>query len=114
METTKLKLVLTLSLALTFSTTFANSESAIQSCMSIQTDQGGEDFKYGQYVYVTLKDGSQTVGKIVGKKNSKKYYVRQLDGSNRGLVHKKYIRKMTDAEIKKFKVSDEKVVDENY
>ncbi len=71
--------------------------------VSTKDNPGSEDFKYGQYVYVTLKDGSQTVGKIVGKRSSKKYYVNQLDGSNRGLVHKKYIRKMTKEEIAKYK-----------
>ena len=63
---------------------------------------GKEELKHGQYVYVTLKNGSETVGKIVGKKTSKKYYVNQLNGSHHGVVNKKYIRKMTKEEIASF------------
>ncbi|MEO9485047.1 MAG: hypothetical protein ABJG47_16425 [Ekhidna sp.] len=70
---------------------------------AVQLNKSDEDFKYGQYVYVTLKDGTQTVGKIAGKKNSKKYYVKQLDGSLKGVVHKKYIRKMTKEEVENYK-----------
>ncbi len=69
----------------------------------VKLQKGNDELKYGQYVYVTLKDGTRTVGKIVGKKNSKKYYVNQLDGSNRGLVNRKYIQKMTKKEIASYK-----------
>ncbi|WP_462248832.1 hypothetical protein [Ekhidna sp.] len=67
-----------------------------------------EELKHGQYVYVTLKNGSQTVGKIVGKRNSKKYYVNQLDGGHHGVVHKKYIRKMTKEEVEQYKMEKNK------
>lgn len=70
--------------------------------VEFEITKNGEDFKHGQYVYVTLKDGSETAGKIVGKRNTKKYYVNQLDGSHHGVVHKKYIRKMTKEEVKNY------------
>lgn len=97
--------MLALCLAITLSNSYAAFSSKEFDSLPVSTKDylGGDDFKYGQYVYVTLKDGSQTVGKIVGKKSSKKYYVNQLDRANRGLVHKKYIRKMTKEEIEKYK-----------
>ena len=70
--------------------------------------KGNDKFKYGQYVYVTLKDGSLTVGKIAGKKNAKKYFVNQLNGSNHGVVHVRYIRKMTKEEIEQYRLSKKK------
>ncbi|MEP1032979.1 hypothetical protein [Ekhidna sp.] len=94
-----------LSLAIAFSESNANPTilgfSAFDNSSGIE--QEDDDFKYGQYVYVTLKDGSETAAKIVGKKSMKKYYVKQLDGFHRGLAHKKYIRKMTKEEVMKFK-----------
>ena len=69
---------------------------------------GDKELKYGQYVYVTLKDGSQTVGKIAGKKSAKKYYVNQLDGGHHGSVHIRYIRKMTKDEIAAYKAMKNK------
>ena len=56
-------------------------------------------FKYGQYVYVELKDGSSTIGKIVGRKGAKKYYVLEVNGSHRGVVHAKYLKALTKEEI---------------
>lgn len=104
METAKSKFILTLGLVIAISSSFAKStHQHYDHRISIQINQENNDLKYGQYVYVTLKDGSQTVGKIAGKKNSKKYYVNQLNGSNHGLVHVRYIRKMTKEEIEKYK-----------
>ena len=73
----------------------------------VEIEKGNDDLKYGQYVYVILKDGSKTVGKIVGKRNSKKYYVNQLDGNHHGMVHKKYIQKMTKDEVANYRASKE-------
>ncbi len=102
----KLSIVLVVVLALLFfGLVHASAREIKLKKVSVQVNQENETYKYGQYVYVTLKDGSQTIGKIVGKKNSKKYYVNQLDGAHHGIVHVKYIRRMTKEEIKNYKAS---------
>ena len=61
--------------------------------------------KHGQYVYVTLKDGSKTLAKIVGRKNARKYYVLEVNGSHKGLVHIKYIAPLSKEEVLKVRNS---------
>lgn len=97
-------------IVLLFSTNLvqANEQSLLEPHTSVLLQSSDKKFKYGQYVFVTLKDGSRTVGKIAGKKNSKKYYVNQLDGKLRGVVHVKYIQKMTKGEVAAYKASKKK------
>lgn len=60
-------------------------------------------FRYGQYVYVKLKHGEETIGKIDGRKNTNKYYIDEVHGNRYGAVHKKYIRALTVEELRKLK-----------
>ena len=62
-----------------------------------------ETFRHGQYVYITLKNGTQTIAKIAGRKNLKKYYVNEVSGNRRGLVHRKHIRPLTKDELEMLK-----------
>lgn len=111
MTTSRIKSIMTVSLMVMMSLPFiANaSTSEIHNSSVVEVIKKSDEFKHGQYVYVTLKDGSETVGKVVGKKNSKKYYVNQLNGSHHGTVHKKYIRKMTKEEVDAYKASKKKM-----
>lgn len=61
------------------------------------------DFKYGQYVYVRLKKGEETIAKIDGRKSTNKYYVDEVHGIRYGAVHKKHIRPLSKDEIARLK-----------
>ena len=61
------------------------------------------NYKYNQYVMVTLKNGSEVPAVIASVRSTKQYYVRQLGGGKTGLVHRKHLRLMTKEEIVDFK-----------
>ncbi len=60
-------------------------------------------YLYNQCVMVKLKDGSDVPARIASVKSSKQYYVRKIGGNKRGLVHRKFIRPMSEAEIAELK-----------
>lgn len=51
-----------------------------------------------QHVMVRMRDGKEVPAVITSMKSKKKYYVRQYGKSRHGLVHERYIRKMTSEE----------------
>lgn len=82
-------------------TFYARAAQQIESSVPKHLKKG--QFKYGQYVYVKLKHGEETIAKIDGRKSANKYFVDEICGTRYGAVHKKYIRAMTKSEIAKLR-----------
>lgn len=76
--------------------------------LSLPQDLKKGEFKHGQYVIVKLKNGKEAAAKIDGRKGKNKYFVDQIGGRRYGIVHKKYIRPMTEEELAKFKKNGSK------
>lgn len=57
-----------------------------------------EVFHNGQYVMVTMKNGTEVAAIIHGCKSKKQYWVRKIGGKRQGLVHRRFLRPMTVAE----------------
>ena len=75
------------------------------SYLSIANDRQGEPetFKFDQYVMVSMKNGNEVPARILSVKSTKQYRIRMIGGSKIGLVHKKYLRKMTKEETMMYK-----------
>lgn len=65
-------------------------------------------FRFDQYVYVTLKDGSEVPARISAIKSKNQFYVRMIGGAKSGMVNKKFMRAMTKEEIESIRRTQSK------
>ncbi len=61
------------------------------------------NFKFDQYVMVTLKSGEEVPARITSVKSKKQYWIRMIGGNKKGLVHRKHMREMSPDEVKKMR-----------